>query len=427
MTSTNRRNFLGGSMSAIAAAGVHGGWFAASGQAQDTATAANQDVAVESPLDTLFLTWQRDPTMTMTIQWIDPSPVDEISIRFSLLDGSNAAQAKATPKPYPGTQERVFRCELTGLTPGAEYQFQVGDSSNGYRFRTMPATLTDELRFISGGDAGVNEHVLANNKLAALQDPSFVLMGGDVAYDNGVSPQTFSKFLKNYSSLMYDSSHRMIPLISCLGNHDVVGGYFAPRAKSPQYLSVFDGLFSELSYGALDFGDYLSVILLDTNHISPISGQQTSWLEKTLQDRQEIPHMFVANHMPAYPSYRAPENSEGRPSAGADQRKHWSPLFERYKVDAVLEHHDHTFKRTHPMTDGLADRNGVVYLGDGSWGKLRVPKTPEERPYLAKVGHAYHFTVHSLQGETRFHLAMEETGRIADFYSTHQKRPSRRG
>jgi len=38
----------------------------------------------------------------------------------------------------------------------------------------------------------------------------------------------------------------------------------------------------------------------------------------------------------------------------------------------------------------LYDKNGVLYLGDGSWGKLRSLKKPEERPYLATYGDSYH-------------------------------------
>src|SRR6185295_4930036 len=105
---------------------------------------------------------------------------------------------------------------------------------------------------------------------------------------------------------------------------------------------------------------------LDTDHIAPIAGEQTDWLQKTLAERQDRPHLIVANHVPAYPSYRAPDNPMGKPGTGAEQRQHWCPLFEHYNVDVVLEHHDHTFKRTHPLVNGMRDKNGVVYLGDGS-------------------------------------------------------------
>jgi hypothetical protein len=136
---------------------------------------------------------------------------------------------------------------------------------------------------------------------------------------------------------------------------------------------------------------------------------------------------MVANHVPAYPSYRAAQNSNGKPGAGEDQRRFWSPLFEKFNVDVVLEHHDHTFKRTHPLTDGHVDKNGVIYLGDGSWGRLRAQQKGEDRPYIAAVSEAYHMTVHRLEGQQRFHVALEESGKIADVCMTANKRPARRG
>ena len=107
------------------------------------------------------------------------------------------------------------------------------------------------------------------------------------------------------------------------------------RVGAGSFLSVFDGLFRDTTYAALDFGDYLSVVLLDSGHVAPIDGAQADWLGTVLRAREGRPHLFAANHVPAYPSARAPEE------AGAGNRTHWCPLFERYGVDAVLEHHDH--------------------------------------------------------------------------------------
>jgi hypothetical protein len=184
----------------------------------------------------------------------------------------------------------------------------------------------------------------------------------------------------------------------------------------------------ELDYdGEHDLTGDGSLVLLDTDHIAPIGGEQTSWLAKTLADRQDRPHLIAVNHVPAYPSYRPSDGSGEKFGTGEEQRKYWSPLYEKFNVDVVLEHHDHTFKRTHPLTDGRYDKNGVIYLGDGSWGKLRVPKTPEERPYLAAVSEAYHMTVHRLEGQQRFHVALSESGKIEDVCMTANKRPARRG
>jgi hypothetical protein len=425
MPSLHRRGFLGSSLTGIAAALS----FRSGLLAGDAAAPATPMPMFGTPFapDTLFLTWQKDPTTTMTIQWVGPTVTSETAIHFAMLENPVWQIVPTITKPYTNTDLKVHRCELTGLLPGTEYQFQIGIASPVYRFRTMPAKATNTIQFVSGGDSGVDIHAVSTNILAARQEPYFALIAGDLAYDNGKSPETFTKFLQNYHQQMIDPKGRMIPLLSCLGNHEVNGGYKTKRADAPQYLALFDGFFNDSTYGVLDIGDYLSLVLLDTDHIAPIGGEQTAWLSKTLSERQERPHLIVANHVPAYPSYREPEGSAGKTGTGEEQRKFWSPLFERYNVDVVLEHHDHTFKRTHPLTNGLKDKYGVLYLGDGSWGKLRIPKQPELRPYLAAVSAAYHMTVHRLEGEQRFHVALEESGKVADVSMTASKRPAKRG
>jgi hypothetical protein len=173
-------------------------------------------------------------------------------------------------------------------------------------------------------------------------------------------------------------------MIVCIGNHEVDGGYDKPRAAAPFFYALFDGLFTDTGYATLDFGDYLSLVLLDTAHTTPIAGDQTDWLEKTLKARADHPNVLVINHVPAYPSFRNPAASDnGKEGTGEGNRKHWVPLFQKYRVPVVLEHHDHTFKRTKLLIDGAENANGVLYLGDGSWGRLRTPKKPEELDYLA--------------------------------------------
>jgi hypothetical protein len=414
--------------------------------------------------DTLFLTWQRDPTTTMTVSWIGRAgDCPDATIRFrkyipkEKLNWANGpiAQSKAfpvvdrleiraiaertarergeTPKPVepdpPGTPRftgptdySVFRAELTNLTPGTEYEFTIGTASPAYRFRTMPAKATDSFHFISGGDCGVNSHVIANNRIAAVQDPMFALIGGDLGYDNGLSGNTALMFIRNYSQTMIDSKGRLIPLVTCLGNHEVKGGFGKTLNEATFFTPLFGGLYSETSYSTLDFGDYLSLILLDSGHCAKIPGEQTAWLNGVLRERTGKTHLIPVNHVPCYPSYREPEGQKGKLGTGEEQRKHWVPLFEKYNVDVVLEHHDHTFKRTHPLTGGSVDTTtGIVYLGDGSWGRLRVPKEPEKRGYLNKISASYHLTLHQLEGEQRFHLALGESGKVYDIYRTGKK------
>ena len=63
---------------------------------------------------TLFLTWQRDPTTTMTVQWIGVSgETADTNIQFVKLSETAEASAwqsqKTATKPYPLTDFKVFR------------------------------------------------------------------------------------------------------------------------------------------------------------------------------------------------------------------------------------------------------------------------------------------------------------------------------
>src|SRR5262249_13704381 len=121
-------------------------------------------------------------------------------------------------------------------------------------------------------------------------------------------------------------------------------------------------------------------------------------------------------------SFRNPQGANGREGTGEGQRKHWVPLFEKYRVPVVLEHHDHTFKRTKPLIDGQAHDNGVLYLGDGSWGRIRTPNTPEKLSYLARTSRDFHMSLHRIQGEERFHVALDEFGRVVDVCHSGQRK-----
>ena len=76
----------------------------------------------------------------MTVQWVGTTgETADTKVYYRPLKSETwESQATAT-KPYPLTDFKVFRNELTGLTPGTDYQFRIGKSSPIYLFRTMPA------------------------------------------------------------------------------------------------------------------------------------------------------------------------------------------------------------------------------------------------------------------------------------------------
>src|SRR5262245_50465029 len=137
MFSPSRRSFLGASLAGVATARLFG--------------ADPPPVNVEdSPFrpETLFLTWQRDPTTTMTVQWVGTvgeTPDTKIYYTPNLLGQWQTLPTAA--KRYPMTDFHIFRAELTGLTPGANYWFRIGKQSPLYNFRTMPAKANNTIHF----------------------------------------------------------------------------------------------------------------------------------------------------------------------------------------------------------------------------------------------------------------------------------------
>lgn len=251
MPRLDRRAFLGSSLAGLAA---FSSGHSPSSLALSSPPTPPAPTVPRAP-DGLFLTWQRDPTTTATVQWVGPS-VPDCVVSYTLhADHGGWRVLRVTQKPFPGTDLKVFRAELTGLVSNSEYRFRIGDHPAAYRFRTMPARATEPVTFVSGGDCGVNPHAVASNLLAAKQEPHFALLGGDLAYDNGRSPATFLAFLRNYSTQMIDPTGRLIPLVACLGNHELDGGRGSGREAASSFLSVFDGLFRDTTYAALDFGD----------------------------------------------------------------------------------------------------------------------------------------------------------------------------
>ena len=348
------------------------------------------------PAETLFLTWQRDPTTTMTVQWIGHTVGVPNFVRFVTRVGSGWKEVRTTTRPFPKTGLMVHRAELTGLTPGTEYLLQVGKTSLVQRFRTMPAKASDTFTFVSGGDCGVNSHVVANNILAAKQEPSFALIGGDLGYDNGISAKTAIAFIQNYAKHMIDPKGRLIPLVASLGNHEVRGGYRGDRSDATFFFPLFDGLYRDTSYNTLDFGDYLSLVLLDTGHVSPIAGEQTDWLQGVLKERQERPHLFAVNHVPAYPSYRNPGPPAGSSvlglfglkdaaaGTGEGNRKHWCPLFERLR-----RRRGSRTPRPHLQAHSSAQ----------GWAQGPVRRPLPRRRFVGKAAHAEHAREEAISGE----------------------------
>lgn len=397
---------------------------AGEGQSQESSEGEPKPLA-------LYLTWQQDPTSTMTIQWHTEGDTGAATVEYGPADGEATRVVEAKSHPMVFSSRMVHTVELTGLEPEKEYRFRISNITPGvyspfYKFRTMPKKNHRPIRIAFGGDVRHQQSWMEDtNRQAARFDPDFIVWGGDLAYSNGredMIDREYEFFDAIVNTLITDEG-RVIPILTAIGNHEVIGGYYWRgdrgvdayqdtdefRAAIAPYFYNLHAFPGHPGYKVLDFGDYLSLIFLDSDHTNPIQGRQTEWLEQVLSERQNVPHVFPVYHFPAYPSVRDPGNEVSQ-----RVREHWVPLFEKYGIRVAFEHHDHAYKRTVPILNGAESEAGIVYIGDGAWGV--GAREPKPSWYLAKSGQIQHFILMTIMDDSEDLKMISREGKLFDHY-----------
>lgn len=376
----------------------------------------------------LFLTWRQDPSTTMVIDWHTAGESGPPVLWYRRASGgSQWAGIPARTIPFPYSDRSIHRVELTGLEPDATYEFRPGAGARTYLFRTMPREASRPIRFVVGGDMYHQREWMERTALHATSyDPDFVVIGGDFAYADA-RPENVDRWHDWFDivkTTLVTPSGRVIPILPVIGNHEVAGSYYhaitgyrqndASRARGAPYFYRLFASPGQPGYRVIDFGDYLSIIMLDTDHTNPIPGQQTKWLATVLAARRQVPHIFPVYHVAAFPSVRDFDNTVSQ-----RVREHWVPLFERYGVRVAFEHHDHAYKRTCPLRRGECSPDGIVYLGDGAWGTSVRPIRQESGGppwYLERGESRRHFILGAIHGDERHFIMVDEEGEAFDKY-----------
>jgi len=368
----------------------------------------------------VYLTWQGDPhtTMTINVQSIGKDyPVEVLYGDKSCAKNPQSYQyqvngvSKTIPEVEP--QRNVHTFELTNLTPGALYYFTLktfqGKYSKEYKFRTIPNDGST-LRFVIGGDMGILPAAPRLLSYAARKDPQFLVIGGDIAYANG-DPKNdwiWDIWFNNWEKNMETSEGCLIPVVAGIGNHEVnkKDASLPQEERAPFYFGYFAQ--GGKTFFSRAFSPYLSLIVLDSSHITPVS-EQVEWLKSTLQSSINYPYIILVYHVPLYPSHRSFDGE-----VSVEERKLWLPLFDEYKVNVCFENHDHTFKRTKPMRNGQVVEGGTVYLGDGCFGVN--PRTIENFSlgYLEKADSKRHFWYVEINANELKAQAIDDNGNLFD-------------
>ncbi|GAC1398518.1 MAG: metallophosphoesterase [Mycobacterium sp.] len=444
----SRRNFLRGSAAAAAVAALGASPFGRRAYAEDAALAvANRRVGYGADASSqLRFAAQLSRNPYATRIFLDHGPTRELGATIeaevrNLLtqipasDGGVLAAeqfyAHAPVDALPGSTPHFYRWRTgdgfaSDVLSAATAMPNARDAFNPFRFTMMgdqgtddtpvlpsdiPAGVFDDRYYKSDNDPAVAHTANVFNQIIASR-PDFHVLAGDIAYadtSGAGRPETFMPSAADpptgfdkFNPYVWDvylgsieASASTTPWMFATGNHDMeaaysthgYGGHLArldfPRNGPASCPSVYSFVYGNVAVLSLDANDVSYEIRTNTGYSA---GAQNTWVGKTLAAHRANPNVdFIV----CFFHHCAYSTTDSHASDGG-VRAAWCDLFDRYRVDLVLQGHNHVFERTDPIRAGkpttvaadnaivYPDTDGTVYYTVGCAGRPRYNFAPGE-------------------------------------------------
>ncbi len=249
---------------------------------------------------------------------------------------------------------RSEKVSFTNLKPGEKVEYDVlGGKPEGKGYFKTAAPKGASFHFVIFGDTRTR-HELHQKIADAIEksEPDFVVHTGDLVTDGSDLAQWPIFF--NIERAML----RKTAFYPVLGNHE---------RNNRRFYEFFD---VSTPYYSFDWGSAHFTMLnsdLDNVALSETAkesfwAEQQRWMEDDLAKAKGAEFRFVIMH---HPPFTAVKRRQGEDKAVGKL----VPLFEKYKVNAVLSGHDHNYQRH--------IQNGITYIITGGGG---APLYPVDAP-----------------------------------------------
>ncbi len=372
----------------------------------------------DDELQLVFLTWDHEDTShTMTVNYLTDDEYRTTLVYYDTQprQGDKSKYrylAYGSQRTHPGIKFTAHSTRLENLNPDDTYYFIVGDEVSGYsterKFRTVPELGT--IQFIEGGDAGVSDNFEEMSEIAAATEPHFAVLGGDIAYVNGVikKQNTWKEFLDIWQRTMITPNGFTIPIIAAIGNHEINKTKWRQIDKAAFYFMLFKPNGGK-TYFTRKIGVNNVLFVLDTDHVYKSHGDQLDWMKEQFTKYSDRAFRFASYHAPLYPTFRDPDAK-----STANLRRHWLPVFDQSKLHIAFEHHEHTLKKTKLLRENKVSKSqGTYYLGDGNWGI--ESRKPKDHWYLEAARPVNHVWSVTLEGDVASFKALTIDGVDEDY------------
>lgn len=372
--------------------------------------------------DRVILTWNDDPTTTQAVTWRTSAAVAAGVAQITISDGGpkleeNSTRHAATTQPLTTDlgDAHYHSVTFTDLQPGTTYAYRVGDGTNWsewFQFRTA-AGQPEPFSFLYFGDA---QNDLRSRWSRVIREAftdtpraRFMIHAGDLI-NNAEADGEWGEWFAAGGWM-----NAMIPSVPIPGNHEMAKTGLVTRRLThhwrPQFALPEHGPpgMEETCYTLVYQNVRLIGLDSNQNHHA-----QVEWLEQVLAENKS-PWVVCTFHFPLF--------STGKNRDNKALRDLWKPVLDKYRVDLVLQGHDHSYGRTGLETpasygevtnaaDGVKEADlftGTVYVVSVSGPKMyelqRHPfmKRHAEDTQLYQVIHVdgdkMHYEAHTSSGE----------------------------
>ncbi|MCD0487936.1 metallophosphoesterase family protein [Pedobacter sp. MC2016-14] len=334
--------------------------------------------------DRIVLNVTEDPSSSMAVCWRTAVSDEQSGIEYAIADAHPDFIAKAISEK---ANTKVFKFEtiaahnhhvvLKDLKPDTLYAYRVGRSAywtEWMQFKTArKMEAKAKLDFIYLGDAQVGIKPLWSRVIrkayAAMPEASMVIHAGDLVNRANKDDEWGDWFAAG------SFVHATVPTIMTPGNHEYTHEDANPHLSvywKTQFRLPSNGPEDELLAGSCYFTDIqgVRIISLNTQMIEEAMTEQcilnqVNWLHKVLKDNDQQWTCIVMHH-PVFSTNNGRNNK--------NVKKYLKPIFDQYKIDLVMQGHDHAYARGMrkvPLSNGGPDtHSGTMYIVSVSGSKM---------------------------------------------------------
>lgn len=300
--------------------------------------------------DQIVLSVSEDMATSVSVSWRTNGnlPISKIQYvkdnsLFNIGDSARTLVPKSEFLDFKGVKTWHHSSLIKGLQPHTTYAYRVGNDdawSEWINFKTTN-DKDDRIKLIYFGDVQSNIRSLwtrvAKQAVKTVSDAEIILYAGDIVNRGNNLNEWEDWFVAS------GNMHQSIPIMPAAGNHDhgdsesgkyEISAYWNKQFKVPSNGAA--GLEGTSYY--VDVKNVRFVVfnteMFDTYEKDRDS--QMEWLKKVLANNKQK-WLIMLFHHPIYSTKKNRDNVE--------LRRLVKPLIDRFKVDLVLQGHDHTYAR----------------------------------------------------------------------------------